>query len=149
VHTALLYIFNDNSIEFVKQHRYLGIIFDDKLSWNAHIKHNIARAKENIIKLNAVARKNFGLPEYSHKFLYERAIIPMITYGCIVWGLALERKYNQKICGSLNRLAALGMTNCLRTTSTEALLIIAGLQPLEHRVLENVSGAVFKINGSP
>jgi ribonuclease HI len=102
-----------------------------------------------LVKLNAVARKKFGLPGRTHKFLYERAILPIITYGAIVWGQAIERKYNLKLLESLNRLAGLGMTNCLRTTSTDALLVIAGLQPIEFKIYECVAGAFFNIKSSP
>jgi hypothetical protein len=67
-------LFEGNEIEFVGSHRYLGLLFDTKLSWSQHIKSRVAMATTSINKLNAVARRRFGLPGLSHKFLYQRAV---------------------------------------------------------------------------
>ena len=83
--------------------------------------------RDIIIKLGAVCRTKWGLPPEATKFLYERAILPIVQYGAIVWGPVLQYRYAEKDLQKVQRLAGLSITGALRTTSNEALNILADI----------------------
>lgn len=137
--------FNGSVIEYVENHRYVGVDFDCKLKWRHHVYRVCAKATSMMIKLNAISSKKFGIPAKSHKFIYERAILPIITYASSVWGQATETKYILKQLQKVHRLAALGITGCFRTTSTVALLALSRLQPIENIIQERIGITYFSI----
>ena len=51
--------------------------------------------------------------------------------GVVAWAAALSKKGAQRRLRGVQRLAALAMTGCFRTTSTKAALALAGLLPAE------------------
>ena len=76
---------NGSSIQEVGDAKFLGIIIDNKLNWNEHIKcisRKIAKGTGIIIK----ARKSFESATLLN--LYNALIFPHITYDIHVWGTA-------------------------------------------------------------
>lgn len=143
------FTFKGSDLQISEQHVYLGIVFDSKLTWKPHIRDRTARATKTICQLNAVARRRFGLPGKTHKFIYQRAIIPLITYGAIVWGYAIDQNENTKMLTRVNRIASLGCTGLLRTTATSTVQVIAGLKPLVNRLYEIIGMSFFNIESNP
>jgi ribonuclease HI len=118
-------------IEIVSQFRYLGIIFDRKLLWRKHIELQCSKSISLLLKLKAVTRRNWGLPQKTNKFIYKRVIEPILLYGSPVWSKALDKSRNITLLRRVQRLAALIITGTLKTSSTDALLILAGLTPID------------------
>lgn len=143
--TLIPLAFNKTPIEYVESHRYVGVDFDCKLKWRQHIYRVTAKATSMLMKLNAVSSRKFGIPALSHKFIYERAILPIITYASSVWGQATETKYLLKQLQKVHRLASLGITGCFRTTASSTLLTIAKMQPIEYLIQEKIGVTYFSI----
>jgi ribonuclease HI len=118
-------------IESVPHFRYLGITFDSKLLWRKHVEHQCSRASRLLLILKAVTKRNWGLPQKTNKFIYKRAIEPILLYGSPVWSKALDKSGLCTLLRRTQRLAALTITGILKTTSTDALLILAGLTPVD------------------
>ena len=76
-------IFIDNLLLEQKQHsKFLGVIVDNNLTWNDHLRHittNIAKGVGIINKLK------FILPQSTLFLLYNAIVLPYITYCNIVW----------------------------------------------------------------
>ena len=65
--------------------RYLGVIFDDKLTWRAHAEY-IAKKTERIFHpILRVARMRWGITPFILRRLYNAIFVPCLTYGAIVW----------------------------------------------------------------
>ena len=79
--------------------KYLGVYIDNTLSWNKHITYLASRIYPKLKMLNRIA------PFLSQRVLlniYKQTILPIVDYGCIVWGdcgknnsQRLERLQNQ------------------------------------------------------
>ena len=82
----------DNTpIEFVHEFNFLGIIIDQHLTWNAHIKY----IRNKLSKVAAVLTKlkNF-LPKPTLLTLYNSMFLPHINYGLLLWGSGSESIFN-------------------------------------------------------
>ena len=137
--TNLNLVFDGHPVEVVQSYKYLGIIFDTRLSWKHHIKYVCAKAKKMLIKINAVSNIKWGLPNQSCRFLYLSAIQPILLYGAIVWGNALSVKANLKLYTQTERVALISITGALRTSPTNALYVLAGILPIQFIVKERLA----------
>jgi hypothetical protein len=81
-------------LEMVKEIKYLGIHFDNSLTFNKHIKHLAENSSKLIHMLGISAKLQWGLGNKAFKTIYEGALIPLLTYGAPVWK---EAAANQKI----------------------------------------------------
>ena len=72
---------NDKKLEQVKAIKYLGIHFDERLSFYNHIEQIADKSRALTYMLNRTAKLNWGLGHKSLKTIYEEAIVPLMTYG--------------------------------------------------------------------
>ena len=118
-------------LDFQNVYRYLGITFDCKLRWRAHIIAVTKKASEHISKLSAVSRIKWGLPAESGKFIYQHAILPMLLYGAIVWANVIDQRSLVTLLRRTQRLMCLAITRAPRTTATDSLEVLCGLAPIQ------------------
>ena len=74
---------NNNVIKRVFQFTYLGIVFDDRLSWNEQIKHLISKAAK---REGMLGRLHRSLTRESANVVYCSLIEPILEYCVRVWG---------------------------------------------------------------
>ncbi|KAJ4437517.1 hypothetical protein ANN_17662 [Periplaneta americana] len=117
--------------------KYLGIIFDNKLTFREHINHITEKCTKLIFALSKSAKLNWGL-KHEVKTIYKGGILPLLTYGAPVWIKAMEREcYKAKIT-RVQRLINIKIAKAYHTVSTEALCIITGLTPIIIKIDEIV-----------
>ncbi len=80
---------NGDEIEKVCETKFLGIIIDNKLSWDAHIKSLIKKLKCANGQINRIAK---FVPNELHKTLYQTLFESHLTYGISVWGGVSKQK---------------------------------------------------------
>ena len=68
--------------------KYLGIVVDESLSWNNHVSYIASRVYPKLKLLNRIS--SFLSPAILLK-IYKITILPILVYGCIVWGLCSEK----------------------------------------------------------
>lgn len=86
---GLILKIGNEKIKQVKHTKFLGLLIDEHLSWNYHIKSICAKISKNLYLLRGI--KNV-LPNSSLKQLYYSYIHSHITYGLILWGPMASRK---------------------------------------------------------
>ena len=64
--------------------KILGLIFNEKLSFEAHVNNALKSAKSNLYLL--VTMRNHGFRRTDLRLLYELLLLSKLTYGCLVWG---------------------------------------------------------------
>lgn len=75
----------DLRIPIAKEAKYLGVIFDQKLTWNVHIQKAINKASMVISRCRKRHKRNWVLnPKMTQKFIYTSVIWHSITYGSVV-----------------------------------------------------------------
>jgi len=104
---------------------------DRKLTWISHIEACTKKAKQLAVAMASCARAKWGLGRRVVQQIYKGAVEPIMLNGVVAWAAALSKRGAQRRLRSVQRLAALAMTGCFRTTSTNAALALAGLLPAE------------------
>ena len=75
----------DTNIEFVDQHKFLGLIWDTKLTFKAHIKYLKAKCYKALNILKVVSHSNWGADTKTLLKLYKSLILSKLDYGSIVY----------------------------------------------------------------
>ena len=81
---------NNHTIERVKNFNFLGITFDENMTWDEHINkisNKISKA------LGIMSRLKRYLPQEILLRIYTSLIMPHIQYGILCWGHKRERVY--------------------------------------------------------
>jgi hypothetical protein len=129
--------------------KYLGVYFDSKLTWHAHLDFNTAKLHRLHGHLLQCLRATWGLGPDALRHLYIGAIEPALTYGCSSWGNVVTKQWARTKLLSIQRLFALRITRGFRTVSTEASLLLAGLIPIDLRIQERMAHYVMRRNAEP
>ena len=76
-------VINNKPIDLVSQFSFLGIVLDDKLSWDNHV----TMVRNKLSKLNGIFyRLKYVYPKHILLTLYNSLFVPHINYGSLVWG---------------------------------------------------------------
>lgn len=81
---------NNDTIRRATVVKYLGVHLDSNLRYDYPIQQTKIRAMKMLQSLRIHARRKWGIPPRSIRQIYERAILPMMTYGIEVWGTGCQ-----------------------------------------------------------
>ena len=79
------YRINGVKLEKVDEFRYLGVIFRYNGSFQSSIRYNVTKANKALFSLYKTMIK-YDLSVENTSQLYDRLILPILLYGCEVWG---------------------------------------------------------------
>ena len=121
---------NDH-IQFVKEAKFLGLVWDKKTHIWTHIKYLKARCQKSLNILKVLSRTEWGADRTTLLKLYRSLVRSKLDYGCIVYGSAsktalakLDPVHNQGLRLSLG---------AMRSSPVESLYVEAHEPPLEIR----------------
>jgi hypothetical protein len=80
---------NGSNVLKVNQTKFLGVIIDDKLTWQPHIDHLLKKLACCTGTLNRIKD---NIPHNLHKDLYHTLFESHLSYGITVWGNLSESK---------------------------------------------------------
>ena len=73
---------HDKFIDFHTSAKFLGVIFDHKLSWHEHINYILSRCKKKINLLKCISGLDWGADCCTLLRIYKSLIKPVLEYGC-------------------------------------------------------------------
>ena len=117
-------------LEFSTSAKYLGVTLDSKLTFNDHAKSRTAKALALMAQTRRLVGKTWGITPHMAKWIYQVMILPMVTYGSVVWHPNVETKKTQTMLTKLQRTACLMITSAYPGTPTAAMEVLLGLKPL-------------------
>ena len=122
-------IFNGNKLTRSNSQKHLGMILDEKLNFNEHISVKLSQAR----KLVGSLRKLYHLiPRKSLMTIYKSFIRPHLDFGDFIY----DKPNNDSFCNkieSIQYIAALAITGCIKGTSRDKLYSEVGLESLKDR----------------
>lgn len=129
--------------------KYLGITFDQKLTWKAHISNIAKKATMALGRCRRMCGKNWGISPKMTLWLYSRVIRPMIIYGSVAWWPKTGQGTAIRTLSGIQRQACLSVTGAMSTTPTAALEAILSLPPL-HIFIQGEARAVnYRLMNGP
>ncbi|XP_058828101.1 uncharacterized protein LOC131687995 [Topomyia yanbarensis] len=115
----------------------LGVILDDRLSFNSHIDRACGMAVKVILALSRIMPNNSTISS-SKKRLLVSVSTSVLRYTGPAWLTALQTKRNTSRLNSTFRL--MGMRSSYRTISSDAAYVIAGTIPINSKKIASVIG---------
>ena len=79
---------DNDPIQFVKEAKFLGLIWDTKLTFEPPIKYLKARCQKSLNILKVLSRKEWGADQTTLLKLYRSLVRSKLDYGCLVYGSA-------------------------------------------------------------
>ena len=96
---------NNKNIEYSKTCTYLGLTIYSKLAWREHIDNKIMKCERFLMKTVNETRANCGPKPKLMKWGFTGMVSPVLTYGSMIWGHAINTKTCKDKLRRLNRLA--------------------------------------------
>ena len=118
-------------IPVVDQYKFLGVIFDKKLSFIPHIHYLKAKCHKALQLLRVVAHMDWGADKSTLLKLYRSLVRSKLDYGCFIYGSA--RKSYLRCLDSIHHLGLRLALGALRTSPVESLYVEANEAPLSLR----------------
>src|SRR5579859_4124618 len=145
---------NGTTIPPTGQAQYLGVVFDKKLKFHAHMEHAKKKGTKFALALSSIARVTWGAPFKYAKRLYTAVIKPRIQYGAPIWHRPEDTR-NSPITSQISnlttvqRIAMKTITGCFKTTSTVALQYKTELLPIELELRKQIMKYLTRIQTLP
>ncbi|GBN13043.1 hypothetical protein AVEN_74935-1, partial [Araneus ventricosus] len=119
------------SIPVVNDIRFLGVIFDRKLTFLPHVLYLRKKCERSLNILKVLSTTSWGADRTSLLRIYQAVILSRIDYGCMVYGSA-----RPTVLRRLDTIHHSGLRICtgaFRTSPVESLYIISNQLPLDLR----------------
>ena len=110
---------------------YIGLVFDIKLDWKAHIRQLKTKCDKALNLMQSLSSTEWGAGQKTLMMIYKSLIRSKIDFGCIVYKSASSRELL-----SLESASNEGMrisSGCFKSTSISSLQVIAEEPPLQIR----------------
>ena len=130
------------------QVKYLGVTLDCKLNWASHIDIKTKKACIAFCQCRRLVGKKWGLNPKITLWLYTTVIRPSLTYGSVVWWPRTQLTTVKTKLQSLQRLASVAATGCMRTTPSAALEYLLNLRPLDLVIKEEARAAALRLRAN-
>ena len=132
-----IHIINKNSIQFnnntllepVKEYKYLGIMFNNRLQWNTHVDYVVKKANR---RLGFVLSVSKSLTPSSIFSLFKTIVLPILEYGQPAWHLHTQA-LSQKVESVQRRATRLILRQKRQEMSYHDRLLHLNWQTLETR----------------
>ena len=138
---------DNDQIQFVKEAKFLGLIWNTKLTFEPHIKYLKARCQKSLNILKVLSCTEWGADRTTLLKLYRSLVISKLDYGCIVYGspsktelAKLDPVHNQGL-----RL----ILGAFSSSPVERLYVEAHEPPLEIRRDKLAIQYVLKLKANP
>lgn len=115
--------------------KYLGVTLDTKLTFWPHIKRVTEMAARKTAALSRLMANTKG-PRPSIRRLLMTVTHSILLYGAEIWGGAMRVKKYRKSMLAVQRRGALRIACAYRTVSEAAVLVIAGVIPIDLLAIE-------------
>ena len=129
VHPDPVLLLNGTQIPVVEQAKFLGLIFDRKLTFVPHLRYLRQKCMKALNLLRVVAHAKWGSDEATLLHLYRSLIRSKLDYGAIVYGSA--RKSYLRMLDPIQNQALRLCLGAYRTSPATSLHVEANEMPIE------------------
>jgi len=125
-----LYLENKR-VSCVETTRYLGLVFDNRLTWLPHFRYVKAACQKALTLLRVLSHTSWGADRDTLLRLHRTLILSKLEYGCEVYSSATEPRL--RMLDSVHHAGVRLATGAFRTSPIPSLLVDAGALPLDLR----------------
>ena len=115
--------------------KYLGFIFDRKLSFHKHIDHYANKAISMVKCMKLLGNLSRGISPLQKRLLYRCCTLPIALYGFQLWYYnKAPVSYHMKTLNKMQRKAAIWILGAFKTLSLEGIEAIASIIPMRFHI---------------
>lgn len=118
-------------IRQVKEIKYLGIIYDDHLTWRPHISHIALKGEKAAGVLRRISNHKFGMRRDTLLMIYRSYVRPVLEFGCVLFSGCATYKLHPLFL--IERLALRLCLGLPKYVANSVLYLEARFPPLLHR----------------
>ena len=122
--------------------RYLGVIINRNLSMTTHVEYAAGKAARAMKKLMGLMPNRKGPGQKTRKIL-AAAVYSVILYASPAWESTVRRACHLAKLIKIQRVINIRVTQAYRTTSSDALCVLAGYPPM--RLMIESRGEVYRM----
>ena len=112
--------------------RYLGFIFDQKLSFHKHIDHYANKAISTVKCMKLLGNSSRGINPFQKHLLYRCCALPIALYSFQLWFYnKAPLLYHMKILNKMQRRATIWILGAFKTSPMEGIEALVGLIPIK------------------
>jgi ribonuclease HI len=134
-------------LNVVKEAKFLGLIFDNKLSFIPHIKHLKTKCLKALNLLKAVSGTKWGGDQKTLLTLYRALIRSKLDYGSVIYGSA--RKSYLKQLDTIHHQGLRLALGAFRTSPVSSLYVEADEPSLSERQIKLSLQYITKLKSNP
>lgn len=123
-------LLDGETIELKNNVRYLGVELDRKLSFTKHVELIRTKANARTTALMRIMPRHGGPGWWKRKILHS-IFESTVLYAAPVWCSVLRKEKYKRQMLSVQRKFALNVARAYRTVSTEAVMVLAGVIPID------------------
>ena len=138
---------NQIELPVKKEHKFLGVIFDKKLTFLPHINALKKKTSQSLNILKVLSRKHWGSDRASLLQVYRSVVRSSLDYGSIVYGSA-RHSYLKRL-DPVHNLGLRLSTGAYRTSPINSLYVETNEPPLTDRRTMLTYSYVLKIRSMP
>ena len=136
-------IFNNTIIQFVNDHKHLGLTLSNTGQWHKHIENILASASKII---GIMRRLKFSLSRVALNQIYFSFVLPVLEYSSVVWDGCSQR--DEEALERLQNEAARIVTGLTRSVSIENLYAECGWSSLAERRKHHKLTFMYRANNN-
>ena len=133
---------NGTPISYTDSVKHLGIWLDSSLSWSLNLNKKITSAKLAFMKIRNAIGSIWGPSPRALKWAIDGIIMPMLLYGCVVWG---KNAIMQTKLRKLHRIMLLSMMCVRKSTPTQGIEVITNMIPIHLRIKDAALKGMLRI----
>ena len=112
--------------------RYLGFIFDRKLSFHKHIDYYANKAISTVKYMKLLGNSSRGINPLQKCLLYRCCALLIVLYGFQLWFYnRAPMSYHMKALNKIQRRAAIWILGAFKTLPLKGIEVVAGLIPVK------------------
>src|SRR5688572_17312369 len=147
LHPEPTLLLNQQLLPIVTETKFLGVIFDKKLSFIPHLQMLRTKCMQSLNLLKVVSHRDWGGDTQTLLKLYRTLIRSKLDYGSIVYGSA--RKSYLKMLDPIQTLSLRLCLGAFRTSPVESLQVEANEPSLISRRNKLTTQYVIKVKANP
>ena len=148
-HLALRTPYLHFSVPSSKVVRYLGVFFDQRLSWSHHVKVTSCRARSTVHALGVLGNSIRGLSFASWRKVFHAIVIPVLLYGASLWYTGRQQKSLTDPLQVAQNDAIRKMSGVFKTTPTAPLHCLLNILPIPLTLQRSSSSFSLRLSRLP
>lgn len=131
--------YGGRSVRVVKHTNYLGVVLDGGLSFVEHAKKVAEKSRSVLLQLKGLAGRQYGLKNVSLLKIYKAVSEPILVYAADAWARYGLHTHARRAIKSAQRDSLIWALRAYRTTSGDAVCVVAGVMPVDLLIEERVA----------